>query len=151
MGMSMTIGSPVLQPDTGERHPLLIAEYRVIKVSVSNAPNFPGMNQSNRLTGAYIWWGGFMRGVGLAHLIYTQGGRLRVGDGGGCMVFTQKELLEVRMALDKHRLTATKPPGFTEVIDGKMSTDGWLAALEWMVFWMDFSLKNHAVSAFELS
>lgn len=161
MGYSIHIGEAKLEKvskldleDSNE----ITARYRVVGDSLDEAPQFRGDEMTGKGSGrypSYSSWSEFCKNNGLHDLFFNEEtGLMRHHP--GCFLIQQSDLDAVKTALaNRKKLYPNAKPGMCNCdecskknfwkSDGLPHEEGYdydLARLEWLVFWMEYALKN---------
>lgn len=164
MSFDIYIGEAVINNLTDNYSNELDVCFEVKGTSLPDAPNFRGdtmtRNGNSRHPG-YSQWSDFLQGVGLYDLFFNkEDGLMRKHP--GCFKLNESHLKEVKEALKSYKeKNPNKNPGLCECescakkhhlfkgdgLPHDDSLDYPLARLEWLVFWMDWTLKNCTIPA----
>lgn len=155
MGYNITIGEAELETETEEE---LYCTWTVNLHSEPNAPVFEGddtTGNTNMRSPSYSQWTDFCKKNGLYDLFYNEDyGLMR--EHPGCFLLKQKHLDTLKKALEKLEEVDKRPAGLDErYIHSYSCEEGYVkipdseethsydkVRLIWLIWWVDWALKN---------
>lgn len=162
MSYNITIGNA--KPYHSKEDGYLYAKWVVENAATDDAPIFPHdeiTGNGNCRSPGYSVWHDFTREAGIEPMWYDkEEGLLR--EHPGCFILEKHHHTTVIAALERWRLRATLPPGFSGFPEYDKDKQVWkspdegkydaiLARLIWMEWWMAWALKNCETPAVENS
>ena len=143
MGYDLTIGKAMFVREPG------YCRWEVDSETLANAPEFPGDDFTRNSSHRGIGYGSmrdFCEEVGLLDFFYDDQKRSLRGGHPGYFRITKDDLILVKAARDAYvsKLDPNILPGFVE---GDPRYDYNLCRLDWLIWWMDYSITKYKKKA----